>query len=207
MTKARPRGRPKLDAEKRENEILIEAVNVFSKNGYRTTDLQKIADNLGIAKGTIYLYFKSKEKLFQTAVDYSTARLAERIEFEVLNTDSPLDRIKAIVRAHMLFFSEEYALAEIIARERGDFKDRAEKTYLRVFSENSVRIEDIIREGIKEGTFRKVNVKKATEILANLLTGTIYTYMFAKKNGNLDSAIDATTDILLNGLLNERNGI
>jgi AcrR family transcriptional regulator len=207
MTKARPRGRPKLDAEKRENEILIEAVNVFSKNGYRTTDLQKIADNLGIAKGTIYLYFKSKEKLFQTAVDYSTARLAERIEFEVLNTDSPLDRIKAIVRAHMLFFSEEYALAEIIARERGDFKDRAEKTYLRVFSENSVRIEDIIREGIKEGTFRKVNVKKATEILANLLTGTIYTYMFAKKNGNLDGAIDATTDILLNGLLNERNGI
>jgi hypothetical protein len=77
---------------------------------------------------------------------------------------------------------------------------------MRVFSKNTERIEVIIRQGIKEGIFRKVKIKLATEILANLLTGTVYTNMFAKKNGNLVSAIDLTTDIFLNGLLNERNG-
>jgi AcrR family transcriptional regulator len=52
MTTPRPRGRPKQNGEKRRNEILTEAVEVFSRDGYRSADLQEIADNLGIAKGT-----------------------------------------------------------------------------------------------------------------------------------------------------------
>lgn len=204
MTGPNRKSRPKMDAEKRRNQILTGAVKAFSKNGYRNTDLQELAEKLGIAKGTIYIYFKSKEHLFLSAVDYSIERLAVRIDAEVKNSEGPLDNIKAIVRAHLSFFNEEHMLAEIIARERGEFKDHAEEAYIRVYSENADRIENIIRQGMKQDIFRKVNVKRATEVLANLLTGTVYTYMFAQRDGNMAGVIEATTDILLNGLLSER---
>ncbi|MGD9142100.1 MAG: helix-turn-helix domain-containing protein, partial [bacterium] len=79
MTKTRPRGRPRLDPSLRRREILEKAIRLFARNGYTRTDVQAVARSLGIAKGTVYLYFSSKRDLFLAAVEFAIKRLAERI--------------------------------------------------------------------------------------------------------------------------------
>jgi len=181
------------------------ATRVFSESGYGGSDMQGIADALGIAKGTIYLYFNSKKELFLAATLRAIENLASTIKREVKTASGPLEKIRAIIGAHLRFSSENRDLAEIIARERGEFLAHAEETYYRVFSENTKYLEEILRSGITDGIFRETDVEQTTAILANLLAGTIFTHTLRQGRNETGPSTDAITDFLLNSILYERN--
>src|SRR5271170_4242147 len=61
----------------RDEQILHVSARVFAKRGYRNTDVQEIADELGIGKATIYRAFGTKEELFFATVDRGMSRLRE----------------------------------------------------------------------------------------------------------------------------------
>ncbi len=202
MVQTRPRGRPRQDPRVRRGQIMSAAIRLFAKEGYRNTDLQKIADAVGIAKGTIYLYFETKRELFFAAVEHALERLAEWIDSETEAATGSIEKIRAMVRAYFNFVDKDHLLVGIIAQERGEFIAHAEDTCYRAFSENAHHLEAIIRKGIAEGVFREQDPERTAEILANLLTGTIYTYILRKK-GQASEAIDEVTDFLLHGMLVE----
>src|SRR5262252_186099 len=92
---ARKRGRPKVEglAERRREEILAAATRIFARLGYPGTDLQIVADRLGVGKGTVYRYFPSKEALFLAAADRGMTLLKGRIDAEAERAKAPLDKI------------------------------------------------------------------------------------------------------------------
>ena len=95
-TPRRKRGRPAADdqtrARKRED-ILATAAVVFAARGYPGTDVQAVADAAGVAKGTLYLYFVSKEELFLAAVDQGIRELQQFIDTTIADIADPLERI------------------------------------------------------------------------------------------------------------------
>jgi AcrR family transcriptional regulator len=148
----------------------------------------------------VYLYFRSKQELFLAAVEYAIRRLAERIDQEVQQAAGPVEKIKALVSAHFRFFDEDEPLAEVIVREGGEFRAHAESTYYSIYAQNAGRLEDIVRGGVKLGVFRRTDPRETSGILANLLSGTIYTHLYGHKTGKVADAIEATTDFLLHGI-------
>jgi len=205
LTQSKRRGRPRIDTEARRNRIMKKAVVIFARHGFRNTDMQRIADAIGIAKGTIYLYFKTKDELFHAAVEYAIDRLAERIAADVDRVDDPIEKIKAVVRAHFDFFKNDKALAQILIRESGEFLSRAQTSYYRAFAANAVRLEKIIRQGIADELLKPVDVKLTAEILIYHLSGTIQSYII--RGGKAPDTIipELITDIFLSGILRERN--
>ena len=203
MVETKRPGRPRQDPQLRRNEILEAAVPVFSKHGYRDTDMQHVADAVGVAKGTLYIYFKTKEALFLAAVDHSIEQLADHIDRAVRKADGPVDKIRAIVSAYFRFFDRDPALARIIVREGGEFMSRAENTYYRVFTENASRLEEILRDGMDREIFRRADPKRTADFLADVLGGTVYTYLLGRKKGRAAAATKATVEFLLHGLLAE----
>ena len=65
--------------QRRQEEILDVAARVFAERGFPGTDVQEIADELEVGKGTIYRYFPTKRKLFLAAVDRAMRRLREEV--------------------------------------------------------------------------------------------------------------------------------
>src|SRR5690348_12665409 len=94
------RGRPKDESlpERRREQILDAATAVFARAGYPNTDVQEIADRLGLSKGTVYRYFPSKQDLFFAAVDRGIRRLHEAVTAAGAAEADPLDRIAGAVR-------------------------------------------------------------------------------------------------------------
>lgn len=148
----------------------------------------------------MYLYFSSKRELFLAAVEYAIKRLAERIDEEVRQVSGPVEKVKALVGAHFRFFDEDEPLAEVIVREGGEFRAHAESTYYSIYEQNAGRLEDIVRDGVKIGVFRRTDPRETSEILANLLSGTIYTHLYGHKTGKVVDVIKATTEFLLCGI-------
>jgi len=198
----RKRERSKPDPQARKQAILSAAVRVFAETGYRNTEVQRIAEAAGIAKGTVYLYFNTKQDVFMAAVTYAVDRLAERTDAEVQNAVGPVEKIRAVVRAYLGFFDEDRALVKILAQERGEV-GQAEEACYRMFAKNARHLEEILREGITQGLFRPLEPKQAARILANLLTGTVYAHVLDGRDGRASSAAEAVTDFLLYGILEQ----
>lgn len=211
-------------ASQRCEEILPIATEIFASRGYASTDVQEIADRLGIAKGTVYHYFPSKEQLFLAAVDRGMAGLSKAINASVRidqndSEDSKpsldsngLDEIKQIARAirgFLKYFDENPDMVELIVQERAEFRDRKKPTYLEHRERNIRPWHELFRSLSNCGRFRPLNEEQVTQTISNLLYGTIFTTYFAREGQSFESLSKQVLSLVFAGLLSdsERNNL
>jgi AcrR family transcriptional regulator len=92
-------------AERRQA-IVEAAARLFADVGYADCEIERVATELKIAKGTLYLYFSSKEELFYACVDAGMTALKHAIDAAVESVQEPFQRITAAVGAYLQFFEE-----------------------------------------------------------------------------------------------------
>ena len=87
-------------AAQRKSEIVGAALQLFQAKGYDSTTMQDVMDLLGIAKGTIYHYFKSKEELLEAVIENMVAENIEELQTLVSGTDgNALQKIRKLIEA------------------------------------------------------------------------------------------------------------
>ena len=205
MSKARTtkRGRPK-DREltqRRQEEILDVAARVFAERGFPGTDVQEVADELEVGKGTVYRYFPTKRKLFLAAVDRAMRRLREEVDASAAEAGDPLERIARAVRAYLAFFDANPAYVELLIQERAEFKDRKKPTYFEHREVNEKTWQEVLRELAAKHRVRDVPVQRITEVVGDLLYGTIFTNHFAGRRKSFEQQAQNILDIVFHGIL------
>lgn len=202
----RPRGRPR-DASlaaRRSEEILAVATRLFAERGYPNMDVQDAADALGVGKGTIYRYFPTKRELFLGAVDRAMRLLREHVDGSVTAGSAPLEQVEGAVRAYLSFFHAHPEFVELLIQERAEFKDRKKPTYFVHRDANMGRWQDVFRELIAQGHVRNVPVQRITDVLGDLLYGTMFTNFFAGRRRDLEAQAGDILDVVLHGILTPR---
>lgn len=203
LESARGPGRPpdpELAALRRRT-ILQAATCQFAARGFRDADVQEIADALGVGKGTIYRYFPSKEALFLAAVDEGMQQLKAAIDTAAAAADSPWGRVEAAIRAYLTYFDQHPELIELLIQERCHFRDRKQPTYFVHCDANIRPWQDLLRQLISQGVVRDVPVERITDVISDLLYGTIFTNHFAGRRKSLASQCEDVLDILKHGVL------
>lgn len=200
---AAKRGRPPDPAltERRRGQIVRAAAACFAREGYRCTDIKEIADRLKLGKGTIYRYFPSKRDLFQAAVDGVMVGMFAAIDAAVARATDPLDRIVLAIRGYLRFFHEHPEYVELLIQERAEFRDRKKPTYFRYREANMGRWRDLYAGLIRDGRVRDVPIDRITDVVGDLIYGTMFTNYMAGRAKNLVEQADDVVDMLFNGLL------
>ena len=104
----------------RRSEILEAAIKLFGKKGFEATRAEEIAGAAGLAKGTLYLYFKNKEAIYAAAVAHAVRELQEAIARRSAGAGGFRDRIAAAIRVRLEFWPEHegiYRLLLTVGRE------------------------------------------------------------------------------------------
>ena len=99
---------------KTKSAIFDAAINVFSKSGYEGATMDDIAATAGVAKGTLYYYFKSKEEIFQYVITEGINVLNEKITEAVSKVNSSIDKIKALCKIELKLVYEHRDLFKVI---------------------------------------------------------------------------------------------
>ncbi|MBN2026072.1 MAG: TetR/AcrR family transcriptional regulator [Actinobacteria bacterium] len=94
--------------------ILSAAQELFSENGFKGTTVQEVSERAGLSKGTVYLYFKSKEELYLSACISGIAGFGERLVEAVSSARRLEDRIKAVYIAYIRYSLEEPAVFRVL---------------------------------------------------------------------------------------------
>jgi AcrR family transcriptional regulator len=188
----------------RREEILIQAAQLFARLGYSQTDTQLLAETIGVGKGTVYRYFPSKRELFLAAADRVMRMLRERVDAKLEGVDDPLEQVSVGIRAFLGFFAEYPEFVELLIQERAYFKDRTRPTFMEHRAVNVERWRALYRGLISEGRVRDVPVDRITDVVGNLLYGTIFTNYFSGQTKSVEVQAQDIIDVAFRGILTER---
>lgn len=187
----------------RREEILEAATKLFAEHGFSDTVTQVLVERLQIGKGTLYRYFPSKRDLFLAAVDRVMRRLRERVDFVIAGIDDPLDRVAHAIGAYLAFFAEHPEFVELLVQERAQFKDRKKPTYFEHQDNNVVRWRTLFRSLIAAGRVREMPVERITDIINNLVYGTMFTNYFSGQQKPSEQQTRDILDVVHLGILSE----
>jgi AcrR family transcriptional regulator len=200
---AKKPGRPPVPEHcaRRREEILDAAVKLFAQHGYSDTDMQILADTVQVGKGTLYRYFPSKRDLFLAGTDQIMRKLRQHIDATITGIDDALDRIGAAIRAFLGFFNHHPEYVELLIQERANFKDRTKPTYYQHREVNVKRWQALYRSLIAEGRVRDMPVERITDVMSDLIYGTLFNNYFAGRSMSVEAQVQDILDIVFRGIL------
>jgi len=184
--------------------ILAAAAEIFAGEGYRSADLQDVADALGIGKGSVYRRFPTKRALFLATVDDGMRRLKQSVESSIADVHEPLAQIAGAVRAYLAFFDGEPRLAELLIMERAEFRDRKKPTYFEHRQANIQRWRSLYAQLMIEGRVRRMPIDRITDVVSNLVYGTMFTNHFAGRVKSFEEQAADILDVVFHGILADR---
>ena len=155
----------------RRRQILYSAKRVFSEKGFHNASVSDIIDQVGIARGTFYLYFTNKRDIFDNLLDNLLEELDKRIKPVDLTEGSPepLDQIKDNIRRVLELVIKEPELIEILLHHSAGLDQRSAEA-VRTFYDRVLRlIERSLEHGIRMGLVRPCNI----HIVASCILGTV----------------------------------
>ena len=146
--------------------ILEAAEQRFATFGYRRTGIAEIARDAGVAAGTLYRYFDNKEEIFRAVMRVLQDTWIARARAAVAPPGTAMERLTRLGEASVAF-NQENALMNSLYRRDGEiiFAPLLEELHEELLQHNVAMIADVIRTGIREGTFRRVDPERAAFIL------------------------------------------
>ena len=181
--------------------ILRAAITVFAHNGYFNSKVADIAREAGVADGTVYLYFKSKEdilhSIFDRSVDEALAAAREQIELVA----DPRDKLRRIALLHLERLGADRDLAVVFQVELRGSTKFMEEFSAAGFAEYLTLIRTTFEEGQRAGVFRSdLNANVVAKILFGALDEMATNWILSKRRYKLAPMADQVLDILLNGV-------
>ncbi len=182
-------------------EILATATALFAEHGFSDAMTQALADRLKVGKGTIYRHFKSKRELFLAAADRVMRKMQESILDNIAGVDDGLEQVARAIQAFLRFFAEHPEYVELLIQERAQFKDRKRPTYFEHREVNVVRWRVLYTQLIAEGRVREMPAEQITNVVGNLIYGTMFTNYFIGQAKPVDEQAEEILDIVFRGIL------
>lgn len=194
----------------RPQEILDAALAVFAAKGFAGARMDDVAAHAGVTKGTIYLYFPSKEDLFKSLVRAAIGGTLDSVTAYANAYDgSARDLLVSVLRTigTVMRTSDRIVLPKIILAEAGNFPELVRFYRFEIIEKGIGLFRGIVARGIAQGEFRDVAAEHAARLcVAPLLLGALWRATFAPFDPepyDIEALIETHIDVLLRGLERE----
>ena len=165
-------GKRELQKEARRTAIIDAALDAFTQQGFTATKLDEVAVRAGIGKGTIYLYFDSKENLFEEVVRQTLFPIRDAAEARVDNFTGSAAELLTMHLSHFysaMSNSKIPPLMAMLAGEAWRFPSIAEFFYEEIISKSQRILRRILNKGVESGEFHP----DANNLYLQLLTAPV----------------------------------
>ncbi|HRC59923.1 MAG: TetR/AcrR family transcriptional regulator [Propionivibrio sp.] len=204
-----PRRRRK---DARPSELTAAALELFVERGFATTRLEDVAARAGVSKGTLYLYFDSKEALFKAVIEEGivpTLVAAEQQLAEHSGSAAELLRKLLFGWWQQIGGTRLAGVPKLIISESRNFPEVAQYYHDKVILRGRALLRTVLQRGIADGEFRALDVETAIDvIIAPLLMLVIWRFSlcFCGQETDPESYLETHFDLLVHGLRRSQDG-
>jgi len=192
----------------RTREILAAARQLLDQRGLEAMTMEEIAAVAGVAKGTLYLYFQSKDDLIQALITLVGENILKDMEVALQAPGMPAEKLRRVVSVLLEYLNRERLLFPIYARELLRGRRESREGFWRNYQELEERfvtlVTGLFAEGIAAGQFISANPRLLTFLIRGLVRATGY---YQQAEGQAEAAKEALPVILTllsSGLIREK---
>lgn len=155
---------------KTKRKIFETSMDLFAKKGYEATSIEEITSVVGVAKGTLYYHFSSKEEIFYFLIEEGMKLLKNSIDIKTSKLENSVDKLRAIVLIEIKIIVKYENFISMLLSQIWGQEPRNMKCREYVFEYINM-IEDIIKDGMRKGEL----VQGDSSVIASR---NIWIYMF-----------------------------
>ncbi len=197
--------RTSAEREERIRAIRAAALDLFAAKGFSATRLDDVAAAAGVAKGTIYLYFSSKQDLLEAIVASTIGATLAEVEQAVAASPAPAsEMLRLIGRALALGVQdpERRRVLHLVLSEGARFPAIADFYHREIISRGLRLIRAIIAKGLASGEFVSDELARFPQlVIAPALVATIWSVVFARiETLDAGAMMEAHVELLLRAL-------
>jgi TetR/AcrR family fatty acid metabolism transcriptional regulator len=180
--------------------IMNAAITAFAQNGYHQATMAAVAREAGVAAGTIYLYFKSKDDLLISIFEEKVQGFIDEFHSQLVQEESAEIKLRKLVQLHLFEMQNRPDLAAVFQlelRQSRHFMSSYPKADLKGYFD---LIGEIIEEGQQQGLFRKdLYVSAIKRAFFGAMDETVTSWLLAGRNYDLTQMADPLADLFIRG--------
>lgn len=150
--------------------ILNAAQSVFARRGFEGTSIREVAETAGVNNAMIYYHFKDKQELYQAVLADSFAAWDRIWEHEIFTSGAPTrEKIGKYVEELIRFQHVNEDLRRILSMELACCSKSSKWLAENLFSHSYQKLSDILKQGIRSGEIKKIDVQTAVATLTGMI--------------------------------------
>lgn len=182
--------------------ILDAARRVFSRKGYAETAVDDVADEAQVAKGTLYLYFKSKEELYMAVLAGDLRQMSADARAEMDRVEGFREKLRAFFRVRLEFAKAHEEFYRIYLAEYGSMfvKAPVSREVMQLFRANIRHVAQVVEDASKRGEIGPVPAGPVAAALFDISRGLLERRLLGWQEFRVRDEIDFTVDLLSEAL-------
>src|SRR6185295_13343015 len=156
--------------------ILEAARKVFARKGFSDATVDDIANAAGVAKGTIYLYYKSKRDVYFAALKFGLEQMYSALAEELKGLSDPEDKLRALIGVKLAYFDENRDFFKIFYSELGKIcihPGAIDSEFKALYLKQARLVESILKEGARKKVLRSVRAEQAAFAISDIIRGVV----------------------------------
>jgi len=182
--------------------ILEAARRVFATKGFNDATVDDIANAAGVAKGTIYLYYKAKRDIYFAALKFGIEQMFSALETQ-LKAESTIEaKLRALIAGKLAYCDENRDFFKIYYSELGNLCIHpANVPELKaLYLDKAKVIESILKEGIRKKVLRNVRTEQAAFAITDIIRGVVIQRVLGATKSRLGQDVDFIFDLVWKGI-------
>jgi len=191
-------------APAREEQVRAAALRLFKEKGYHATSMRDIAAAVGINKGSLYSYIKSKEDLLIPVFEQAQGVLTSQIEQICADANlSATERLKRAIHAHVIAVADNLDILTVYLSEWRQLATESLATNRDQRARYAFLFHEILRDGIASGEFRRMDT---SIVMLGMIGMCNYLFRWYRPEGRLnpDQVADELIEMVMQGVAASR---
>lgn len=184
--------------------IQAAALRVIGRRGLSATTMDEVAAEAGVAKGTLYLYFKNREDLLDKAVDHAIGELSVATEAALRDASDPEEGLCALVRAQLAFLDANRPLlqAYLAARDPAEACGAARRHRARSarYAAHLDRLSAFLRGAMDAGRIHETDPQRVALFISEGVHAILLKRLYEAQPPSIDREVDWLVSVVMNGL-------
>jgi TetR/AcrR family fatty acid metabolism transcriptional regulator len=189
--------------EFRMSEILDAARAVFGRKGFNDTTVDEIAEQAGLAKGTVYLYYKSKQDLYFEALRFGFTSLITELERQIEETEGIDQKLRAFIAAKLEYCEKNRDFFKIYYSELGNIPTHPaaiNSKFKALYFEQARLVEGILKAGAQKGVVRSMPHDRTALAILDVIRGVITEQLLGWSRRSVQQDVDFIFNLIWKGI-------
>jgi AcrR family transcriptional regulator len=179
-------------------------VKLICREGLKSVTMERVAQEVGIAKGTVYLHYRDKQELLDSVKEYALAPVRSKLDEVLRGEGTPEQKLRACAKGYFEYFDEHRDLFRVLLYEREVTRaqgSRYQSDRYRHLLQESARV---VRDGVRSGAFREVDAHNVAAMYLESMFALMHQRLLSEKPSPVEDDANLIGDLFIHGLERRR---